>query len=374
MSIVTIDDEYQFIEKRFLIPSIRFIVLTYCVPSSKLYDLVISCETLSPCYERADEVRNSFKRMSSIIGRLSLDGSANASGKKGRDTQEKLFAPTVLSKELPDLMVSEFNTFAKQMGIPTIPDGFRKLLSFRKNECSFEGKKETAFALPEAVTLAVLYLSHCRRAVSKLNQPITTENERKRARERFKKTKDWLESKRLYNAVVRLVLELSQEWCIDTHKIMDFDYTREYRLPERFSCTKDIRHAISHHYISDIESFDKSEWSEEKTDRFNSQHQELAYLQYYASCICPLAEWILTGVIPDNILTEKQGLDEIDLQPYTGEAHKIGGIDYWVACKTAKTIEGYLQCMFGSVKYLLSCLKDSEGLSHMPFLEYFNSL
>ena len=51
----------------------------------------------------------SFKRFSSIIGRLSLDDSVNISREKGRDKQEKLFVPTVFSKELPDLMVLEYS-------------------------------------------------------------------------------------------------------------------------------------------------------------------------------------------------------------------------------------------------------------------------
>lgn len=369
--------DYEVIQRQLLVPSIRMLALTYSVPSSKLYDILIPCDLKSEAYDRKGETRNSFKRLANIMKRLSLENEDNneeLEGKKGRDVQERLFINTIFSQELPDLMISEYNAFAKMVDAPEMISEYRRFLRVRKNWCISEGKKETAFAFPEAMALASLYLSHYRRAISTLNKSIQTENQKTRARGRFKRIKMCLISKQLHDKFAKFIVEYSQNWCIAEYKTMEYEYTREYRLPERFCCTKDIRYATARHYIKDVNNIDTSAWGMSKFNRFQMQHRELEYLYYYLECVCPIMEKILTGEIPDNMPIAEDDSRDINLEPYIGKASTVTSVDYLIACKAAKTVNSYIQCAYDSAKYLLSCLKEADDLDNRPFLEYFNRI
>ena len=396
---------YEDIERRFVLPSIHNIALTYCVTTTLFYNIVHSCEItplvfgpkiemdkITPIledefkYVRNDETRKSFLRLSSIIEKLSL-GDGQTKGKKGRDKQEKLLVPTVFGR-VTDLMLSEYNIFMESKGRAGLPDEYVKYLSYRRLMAHVEDKKESGFSFFEAVALATLYLSHKGRSVSKLNEPIKTDNERKRARQRFKLIKEQLTSKQLYDAMVRIFVDLATEWCIGSYKFIEEEHIREFHLPEEYWQTKDLRYAIKHHWVEiDNDTVDDSEWSDAKVERFRVQLEELGDAQLYVECILPLVELILTGIIPDDITTV---MSEIDLQPYILATEKYKKIekeyllkldqyrvpreDYMIACLAAETIDTYIQSAFKSAKELFSELAEADALDHRPFKEYFDNL
>lgn len=385
----SLESEAEIFEKWFLIPSIRYIALTYSVSTSKLYEVVNFCEQILLQPSREAVMRKCFNRLASIVAQLALTPYNNEEGLVGRNKCERLFLDTVFSKELPALMMSEYTTFASLVDAPPILQGYEKLLRVRKNTNQIEGEADMKFAFGEAITLACLYLSHHNRAVLKLNRPITTQNEQKRARGRFKRVKEQLESKQLRDAFIRLFLDLSRIQCEDAHAFMTYQYTREYRLPRKFRITKDIRYAVSHHYIP-YDSIDRSYWTQQSRKEFQEQHQTLEYAKRYAKAISPLVELILTRTIPNDISIEDSSSVELDLRPYIQGQAKIDytakrqkeelGIetvsarDYRLACKVAKTVDCYMTQAFASARYLLSLLEEANSLSTVPFLEYYNKI
>lgn len=366
---MTVDERCIFFERTFLLPSIRVISLSYSVSTTNFYDIVIPCELLSDSYDREIETRNAFKRLTSIVQKLSLCKEKKKDRVTGRSKKEVLFVSTVFSRELPALMVSEYNSFAKQYGMAQIPWEIQKMFAVRKNGSLIDGKKETAFAFPEAIALAALYLSHYRRAVAKLNEHIKTENERKRARQRYRKVKSTFDSKELRDGFSKLLVDLSCMWCEDAYRAERFEYTREFRLPKRFSCSKDIRYAISKHYLAK-EAIDQSGWDEKKEKRYKIQDEELENVKWYTDRICPLMKAVLTGRLPDD----SQDISTIDLSSFPEADAGVSSDDYVIACKLAVIVKDFIQRASDSAKFLLSYLKEADELSNKPFLEYFNKL
>lgn len=371
-----VDEEAENIKQWYVVPSIRFIALSYGVSTSLFYNLVLFCEKIPLNFERSASTLNCYRRLFSVLKKLSLTEYQSVKGApKGRDKQEKLFIPTIFSDALPELMVSAYNTLAADIGAAEIPYEYRKLLSARKNIVLIDEKIEAGYAFCEAVALAAVYLSHRSRAVSRLNKPVTTHREQENARKRYKKIQEQFETKLFRDAVIRLFITMSKAWCRNEYKQLDFEYTREFRLPEKFRSTRDTRHAVAHHYIEE-DAIDRSQWDEKTKQIFQRQHRELKDADHYAERIAPLVELVLTGTIPDRIFVEDNPSNEIELNQYIQERaltdhtakqqktelkiDKVRTRDYLIACQVAETVDCYIDHVFSNAKQLLSLLNEAR--------------
>ena len=96
-----VDEEAENIKQWYVVPSIRFIALSYGVSTSLFYNLVLFCEKIPLNFERSASTLNCYRRLFSVLKKLSLTEYQSVKGApKGRDKQEKLFIPTIFSDAL----------------------------------------------------------------------------------------------------------------------------------------------------------------------------------------------------------------------------------------------------------------------------------
>lgn len=379
---------YQDVVNRYFIPSFRTIAISYCVSIGSFYDTIhdytYADEIDSGQYERTDAARKSYRHLRIIMERL-----ASAEGNAGQDNgTDKLFRPTVFDRKLPQLMVDEYNHVAESLGTILAPQSYSCMLKDRSMCLSPESSGSRMYAFPELVVIACLCCALQSSSLDVLNNPMTTDNERKRARGRFRKIKSVLDSPLFYNAVVKTFFDMLPDMHMERHAQSLKAYCKIEANIEREYYKKYYRNR------QDVELG-------AATTEYLSQQEYLRSSSFFFGCVCPVAELITFKAVPMDLLgpeydhLESVDLDsdehgEIDLFPYVSTAkmlsegtkeqvnslgeYKVGIGEYLVSREVAKLVGRYLRQVFDDVVDLLECLPETSGLSKKPFQDYFRNL
>lgn len=352
------DAVYQDVTNRFLIPAFREISITHCVPIGSFYSTVHQYtyveQIAKKTYDRTDFAQRSYRHLRNIIERIALVGT----GKDCDPDLDVLVRPTIFDTTVSRLMISEYNHMAQQLDMVPAPKGYATILMERRSDLGPDGVPIRRYAFVELVAIAILNCALNRSSVEVLNRPIETDNQRKRARGRFRKMKDVWGSPLFRKAVAMTFFEL---FC-DVHR-------------DRMIQT-----------LEELSKIDAESDKEYKRIFYKAKELAVSKENFFRQCELQehlyVSDWFFDFVFPvageavikqcsvekiiDKMLTEEYGSGESE-----EKRDAVSQEEYTVIGKVADLFNGYLDMIFEDTITLLECLPEAEGLSKKPFREYF---
>lgn len=151
-------------------------------------------------FDRTAETKKAGKRLTNLVNRLTPEAKGIPVGTpKG----EGFFVEKVFDPVLKSCMEGSYNVVAM-----TIGDDMIAVLSDNCTGIEDSFKDRKGFAFVEYATLVCLFGAIRGRSIEALNRPIVTENEKKRARARFRKIRDVLYSKTFEYSMMSALFDL----------------------------------------------------------------------------------------------------------------------------------------------------------------------
>ena len=404
------DAYFEVLSAQFLKQAFRKIALTYSVSTSDFYDTVHECmfsqeQLVAPLakkvsvdlsdeeqdgYVRVEQAYKSNLKLHRLIKRVAVE---KADG-------DKFFCEKVFDERLGEVMIATYDSVVDLLGEKTVEETVAEgaavanlslsdsqIKRLSKNALACENRE--AFAFPECAVLGCLFLSLQRASIDALNKPIENPRQIYRLKERFKKMRDTLESKRFRDALVREVFALLIEFNKDEYNDTLDLHLREFWISEKGQGLKYLDYALEHYQTSSPQNLnledpvivDEERWSQ-MVNKFLYQHKYLEQGGYFFDTIMPLAESVATGVLSKKIpmpeskpndeegavidiksrLLESDQLDRITkayVYRKNEDEYRIPYIDYVIAVKLAMVAETYVDNVKKGVISLLECLPET---------------
>lgn len=425
--------------EKILRPAFRKIALTYSVSTENFYDTVHEMEfslddmidVIRGVYSRDEERLRSDRHLNKILDQVSTQKRRKKKGKNKRQyvrlKQSKsemgfgtpssdLHRSTVFDKKLSEAMVLTFKSVSgilddesfasiiphnhlRSMGIdesesrPTKRGNrskrrIKRAISPKSFGDVSPNKVRNGYAFPEYATLCCLYAAIHGPAIKKLNSPVETENQLKRAKPRMNKIREVLFSEEYHRAITRTVFDLLASTFEDDYKALSISHCSTFWLDPQKKGLKTLKYALENHTM-DSPNRDALN-SVEAVARFCEELKRLVLTNYTFGVICPIAESIVIGAVPTGLVLDLEGY--ISLQDYLLETPVIDSVtkdhirrqdkssyyvdacDYLVAEIVGKVVTTFVEATKRSVVMLLECLPDAAVAGENELWDYFNKL
>lgn len=393
--------DYEYVNRKFadlsatlLVPTFRKLALTYCVSAKDFYDaLELYCDL------RGDEIYEDGHKERIDKYRLRLIRIANRLNVVNTEQvkNEVLFEGKVYDCRLKASMVAAYRYLAESIGDLCIASVSDSTLTRSIDIVNRDG-----FSVVEFTLLLCLFTSIQGRTVGKLNMPVTTENERKRARGSFRKIKDVLFSKELESVLVDLLLDGLMK---DHQRNYDdnlYKHLRDFWILESKRKLKTAQYAVKCYG----KSIDKTYYKDADFDvlsaadqmRLLKDNEDIARTQWLFFTVLPLTEAYMDGALPSDIdelimlggtvsdTKEKSALINIqslylksNVVPFQMKEHiknmppsyyEVSAEECLIAQRFALAIKGYIGEVRKSVVTLLEVLPEAQISGKQGLWEY----
>lgn len=423
--------------EKILRPAFRKIALTYSVSTENFYDTVHEMEfslddmidVTRGVYSRDEERLRSNRHLNKILDQISTQKRRKKKGKNKRQyvrlKQSKsemgfgtpssdLHRPTVFDKKLSEAMVLTFKAVSELLGdedfASCIPSNHLRIMGIDESESRpmkrrnrskrrikraispknfgdvSPNKVRNGYAFPEYATLCCLYAAIHSSAIKKLNSPVETENQVKRAKPRMNKIREVLFSEEYHRAITRTVFDLLASTFEDDYNALSISHFSTFWLDPQKKDLKTLKYALENHTMDSPNSDALN--SAEAVARFAEEYRRLEFMDYTFEVICPIAEAIVIGALPTGLLPDIK--DKISLQDYLLETPAIDSVtkdhirsqdksnyyvyfrNYAVAEKVGEVVTAFVEATKRSVVMLLECLPDAAVAGENGLWDYFN--
>lgn len=394
------DRQFQHLANTLMLPAFRKIAMTYCTTQSEFYDALELFYSLSgveldeaDIKERLDKYR---LRLIRLVERLNVEKEDIRKAKN-----DVFFKGKVYDSKLHESMVEAYRYLAHAMGdqyIETIPEN----IWIR----SIAVEDREGFSVVEFTLLLCLFLSIKGKSVGKLNAPVESENEKKRAKIRFRKIKETLLSKEMLITLSYLLLDLLADYHQKNYEDNYFRHLRNFWLPESKRHLKTAQYAVQrygngitkdYYTESDIDAL-----STEKKIQFLVENGDVARTQQLFFVIQPIVTAYVDGALPLNICElaqqESERCDaaekpiEINMREILMASNAVSEEtkehirnmpaayyaatieDYLVAGRTALAIREYAQGVVKAVAALFETLPEAQMTGEQGMWDYLLSI
>ena len=392
------DRKYKDLAEKLLIPAFRNMALSYCVDRSDIYEALELYDAL--CRTEDDEtllyeeaIRKYRLRIIRLIKRLNVEETKD-------ENNDVFFLDKVYDSKLHLSMVSSYLPLAKMIddcNMQTVP------LNIVIRSLAVEDREK--FSVVEFALLVCLLISVKGRSVDKINRPITTENELKRAKPRLKKIKEGLFSKKLEIILLNLILNILSRYYQKDYEDTLCRYLTDFWLPESKRHLKTSRYAVkryggkivkSHYSEEDLEKLSPGE-----TMQLFETNERISRLQWLFFVILPICQAFFEGGMPRNICENmemkkgnlnEEGVLNIDMREYLLGSHLLdskmkehiknmpsssytaAAEDFLVARKLCDAVTEYIAGVRKAVVQLLETLPEAKIAGKIELWEYLSNL
>ncbi len=291
------DQQFDDLSNKLLLPAFRKIALSYCTTSSNIYDALelyndLTGTELSAGEGRSDLLDKYRLRLTRLIQRLNIENSSNK-------TSNIFFAKKVYDTKLYENMVIPYLGLSKTLG-----DTYAQTFSLETWTRSIAIEERKGFSFVEFALIICLFLALKGRSIGKLNVPITTENELKRAKPRFKKIKKVLFSKEFEIILGSLLLDLLADYHQKNYEDSLNHHITAYWLPTNKQHLKSARYAAKRYGNKVKEYYSYTDFDALNSTRKLSlltEHENINKIQWLFFVIVPIVEVFLNNALPSDI-------------------------------------------------------------------------
>ncbi|MBR4290256.1 MAG: hypothetical protein IKT52_06425 [Oscillospiraceae bacterium] len=390
-----VNNKYEYLCQKLLVPAFRNICLKFGHKTTIFYDFVQRATFMTDMVtlggekqlsagmrvtdDRRSETRKNSERLRKIIDRLT----PNADGIPEEVESEKVFfVAKEFDYQLYRSMARSYQCLAAYTGddiLLNAPEGqLAKSVSIMDRN---------GFSFVELATIACIFLAIQGRSIKKINSPVLTENERKRAVPRLKKMAKILKSMEFRDCLLMLLIDLVGEYHEKEQGDLVYRHLRDFFLPEDKRSLKTAKYAVEHfgHKIQPGSGITEEEWASidnSTIQRFLQENDTISLTQWFFFMIVPVADAIAGGIIPEeavDALVEQQEVIDIrevllnsdrltfDLRLHlnnsSSENYRIEVEDLIISRKVANAFTAYLDAVCREVLTLLSCLPEMKIFS-----------
>lgn len=400
-----IDYEYadrQFLDlsDRLLTPAFRKIAMTYCATQGEFYDALELFYVLlgveldeADIKERLDKYR---LRLIRLIDRFNIEKEDIRKAKNHIFFKEKVY-----DYKLHESMVEAYRNLAQALG-----DQYMETIPVNIWIRSIAVEDREGFSVVELTLLLCLFLSVQGRSVGKLNVSLESENEKKRAKLRFRKIKETLLSKEMLTILTYLILDLLADYHKKNYENNYYRHLRNFWLPERKRHLKTAQYAVQR-YGNRIT---KAYYTESDMDALNAaekiqlltENGDIARIQQLFFVIQPIVTAYVDGTLPLNLceLAQQESIScgaaerpiAINMRDFLLASNAVSEEtknhirsmpptyyeatieDYWVARRVALAIREYARGVIKAVVTLLETLPEAQIAGEQGMWNYLLSI